>query len=537
MAHSENRLRTRVIRILTGIIPALLIIWYCRMVWTAPGTWFDDAFMYLRYAGNILAGHGFSWNPGDGQVYGVTSIAYAGIVTMARALFPTIPADVFLTRLSGLTGLLAMLLCSYAVSRGSRHRLSRFAIASVCVMPFFLFVPAMRFHALSGMETMLSIAANSVLIIAMLRLERDRSTSALIITAIAAWFAVLVRPDNGLFAVLAPAFILWIAYRSGARTILMYCGILAGLLILDSAIKFAVFGDVLPLSHFVKQRGFYDAYAGTPRWNPVRYLTAFLYALSPYWAVLILTARRERIGIIAAYLVPVALTAAYYFRVIQIMGDNFRFYAPAIPFIIVPALICLDDALGDLPSPSRLVRRIAPRIIAAGFCLTLVLIAGKYASPWYRARFLEPTTQYPGIAVDDENRPPQLGWTRSIEAASRIAGKLPPGSTIAATEIGRLAAENPHVNILDLSGLHDARIAQHGFSVEYLLERSPDLIWLPHPDYTAIVYSMISSDSFQEAYLFLPGILDYGIALRRDSSVIRGLVLTELEAVYGAHPR
>ena len=521
---------------LTAIIPAILVAWYCRMVWTAPGTLFDDAFMYLRYAGNILAGHGFSWNPGDGNVYGVTSIAYTGIVTIARAVFPDMPAGVFLTRLSGLTGLAAMLLCSYAVSRGARHRLNRFATASMCVIPFFLFVPALRFHALTGMETMLAIAANSVLIVAMLRLERDRNISALFLAAIAAWFTILVRPDNGLYAVFAPAFILWIAYRTGGRTVLVYCGILAGLLVLDSAIKLAVLGDVLPLSHYVKQRGFYDAYTGAPRWNPVRYLTAFLLALSPYWTVMILTIRRERAGIVAAYLIPVALTAAYYFRVLQIMGDNFRFYAPAAPFIIVPALICLDDALGDLPRPSLMFRTLAPRAVVAGLCLTAVLLAGRYASPWYSARFLEPAARYPEIAVDDENRPPHLGWTRSIEAASRIAGKLPPDSIIAATEIGRLAAENPHVAILDLTGLHDPRIAKHGFSVDYLLERAPDLIWCPHPEYTAIVYSMITSESFQQAYLFLPGMLDYGIAVRRNAPDVRGIVLRELETIYGARP-
>jgi hypothetical protein len=37
-----------------------------------PPTDFDDAYVYVRYANNLIDGHGLVWNPGGAAVYGVT---------------------------------------------------------------------------------------------------------------------------------------------------------------------------------------------------------------------------------------------------------------------------------------------------------------------------------------------------------------------------------------------------------------------------------------------------------------------------------
>jgi hypothetical protein len=53
----------------------------------APPTDFDDAYMYLRYAHNLLAGEGVAWNPGEGSVFGVTSLLHLALLTGLRWLF------------------------------------------------------------------------------------------------------------------------------------------------------------------------------------------------------------------------------------------------------------------------------------------------------------------------------------------------------------------------------------------------------------------------------------------------------------------
>src|SRR5512138_4009826 len=62
------------------------------MLTRAAPTDFDDAYMYLRYADHLLAGHGVAWNAGEGPVFGVTRLLHLGVVAVLRWLFPTAAA-------------------------------------------------------------------------------------------------------------------------------------------------------------------------------------------------------------------------------------------------------------------------------------------------------------------------------------------------------------------------------------------------------------------------------------------------------------
>ena len=75
----------------TLVIPLLMVGmvgFYAYRMLAAESTRVDDAYMFLRYADNILAGNGFAWNPDGPRTYGCTSIAHAFLVAGARALFP-----------------------------------------------------------------------------------------------------------------------------------------------------------------------------------------------------------------------------------------------------------------------------------------------------------------------------------------------------------------------------------------------------------------------------------------------------------------
>jgi hypothetical protein len=70
---------------------------------------------------------------------------------------------------------------------------------------------------------------------------------------------------------------------------------------------------------------------------------------------------------------------------------------------------------------------------------------------------------------------------------------------------------------VDPLGLHDPFFAHHGFSATEFLDRKPDLIWFPHPDYSKIISSILDDPKFWAEYDYYPEAFDYGLAIRRDS--------------------
>jgi hypothetical protein len=96
---------------------------------------------------------------------------------------------------------------------------------------------------------------------------------------------------------------------------------------------------------------------------------------------------------------------------------------------------------------------------------------------------------------------------------------LPRGTTIASSEVGYLGVAAPQVNVIDLEGLNDTQIALHGFQVDTLLARKPDIIWMPHTDYTYQRGLLMSDPGLLQQYDLYAGAADYGLAFRKDSAV------------------
>jgi hypothetical protein len=112
-----------------------------------------------------------------------------------------------------------------------------------------------------------------------------------------------------------------------------------------------------------------------------------------------------------------------------------------------------------------------------------------------------------------------------------LAASLPPGAVIAASEVGYLACSAPAATIIDLVGLNDTHIAVHGFSMDYLLSRSPDLIWFPDRDYTGLRAAFFSDARLFSRYVVIADALNYGVAIRRDSP-LRGAIEQHLLAIW-----
>src|SRR5436309_1282910 len=85
----------------------LLTIHYWAEVLSMRFPYFDDAYMYIRYANNILKGYGYSWNPDGHATYGCTDIVFTFMVALLRRCFPYLSDERTLLLCSSVSGYFA----------------------------------------------------------------------------------------------------------------------------------------------------------------------------------------------------------------------------------------------------------------------------------------------------------------------------------------------------------------------------------------------------------------------------------------------
>jgi len=209
---------------------------------------------------------------------------------------------------------------------------------------------------------------------------------------------------------------------------------------------------------------------------------------------------------------------------------------PAIPFVVFAAFVVMEDRLKNRYTVSMFKR--IPALI--------VFLAPIYFSPlttgiikrWENsvpaAQLCFPETNY---ATAGHSILEAIPWWVSIKYMSAVAGSLPSGIKIAATEYGYIASENTHAVIIDMAGLHDMELAQSGFSSASILSRRPDIVWMPHTDYTCFRTLLLDDPVFYENYAFYPEVFNYGVALRLNSRYFSEMQTT-LDSVFSlAYPR
>ncbi len=562
-------------------------------LYSSRPTRFDDSYMFLRYADNILAGHGHAWNPGGEQVYGSTSLLHVGVVTLVRFCCP-LPENVdaadatVLLIASALPGALMLLVLVVTCARCSTHPLlhNRYLLWAGLLLPVLVFDGTVRYHHQTGMDTMLAGLCNALLILFTMRLiarrsglaltncggrdpalsgqaltncgERDPELSGQALTygtvrrlvpvVLIGYLTFLARPDNGIYATLFPALCILLlganplakGRRSSLRLLGIFLSSLLAVLLIDGAVKWLVFGNPLPLAFYVKQHGAYQGYANPDGPNPWVHLATFLAVAIPYVCVMGLFAGRSASRTVAVFLLPVGLTFAYYFSVHQIMGGAGRFYFPSLPFFVVPAALAIDGRLRAVGEGEKVLgqRELLLRLAA----VALVVFVGRETLAQAAARY-QRTLPQPGTAAVGpdyetaaaEPLPPVDRW-QSILAVARIAHDAPAGTVIALSEHGLVGASAPQVVLIDLVGLHDKQFALDGFSAAELFRREPDLIWFPHYHYTHHVAGILHSEEFWRRYTFYPGAFDYGLAIRKDSvhfHELSRLVAREWKVMYG----
>jgi len=482
----------------------------------------DDAYMVLRYARQMLAGHGHAWNPDGRQVFGVTGTLHLLLVTALAGLLPL--GDGSLLALASLLftvlALGALAFVAVQLLRSPKLREQPWlAIAGVWlfVLPQRLFIS----QALNGMDCMSALFANTLVAGAALWLGRTGEPRALAASIGCAFLALVARPDDGIYGFHTPllAVALGSVPRRG-RLLLQLAGGLGLALGIYFGIAAAVFGNPLPLPFYAKSMGYFTEYTAARAWNPFEYLGLIAGAWMPVGVVVLFGATRRTARELFVLAAPVALTFAYYFTVIQIMGMGARYYMPATPFAALAGLIVVDDLVGAADGADQALRALGRRwpfalLLALGLPTALRDGQAAYAPP-----FEAQNPGFPGSCYERpaEGRLPPVNYDAVITDLSRLLKSLPPGARVALSEHGRIGAAAPQVSLDDLIALHDPEFAHRGFDPELELARKPDAIWLPHYFFVPLWHALAADPRLWDEYEVWPDALLYGFAIRRDGS-------------------
>ncbi len=502
---------------LLALAAFLWILHIFLFAWKRPLS-FDDSYMFYRYALHLREGMGLSWN-GDGvHTAGMTSIGWFAVVFLTSLL--PLGAGKALLLASFATGLLGIVLCCLGIAKLSRNvYLKQFLLVCPLLAIFLVSRTTFRANLVTGMDTMLSFASDAVLACAIWSWCEDRSrtwTRSVLVGLLGA-LSVIVRPENGLFAVLCPALAAFLLLDASRRRELVSVLVtFSGAVVLYAVAYRGYFHVWMPLSFYMKSGHAYQGYIGGWQWDPRGFVGRFLQIADMLLAVpLLFTTRRSR-RIAACYLIPVVATMLYLQTVMQIMGAAARYYVPFLAPVTVAAAWMADTSWREGAFSGIKLR---PALVAGLLAVLGLRGLAEYLNHSAKVHPRAISTAYaqPVLVTAAAAPLPEKSWWRVITLiGTGLVRPLPAGSTIAASEVGYIGAVAPRVNVIDLAGLNDSEIALHGFDMDRFLDRKPALIWFPHSDYTGQRYAMLCSPRLLREYVLIGGgAFDYSLAIRR----------------------
>ena len=220
---------------------------------TAYYTLFDDAMISMQYARNLAAGHGLVWNAGDVPVEGITNPLW----TLWMALLHLTGAPEAKLGLAVALTSAALLLAQLGVVRRIAAEVCERepAVADGALILVALSY-AMAFWSLRGMEVGALSCLVAVGALAVLRLRHGWTARRGAALAAVVALLPLVRMDGAVPAVVLAAFAALFAPpgRRG-RAAAMLLGALAASVAVQTALRLAYYGDLLPNTYYLKMAG------------------------------------------------------------------------------------------------------------------------------------------------------------------------------------------------------------------------------------------------------------------------------------------
>jgi arabinofuranosyltransferase len=414
----------------------------------------DDAFISFRYAHNLVAGHGLTFNPGGERVEGYTNFLWTLLMAVAIAchLDPVLVAQML-----GIgAGLAVLIVTERFARRAGLGPWSAFAPVLLAANP------AMVTWSSGGLETTLF----TLLVIAGAYLLTTEGGSGRIAGLVLA-LACLTRPEGILATVLVGAGLILASGRAAFGR-LRRAAPLVGLTVLAHELwRLSYYGSWLPNTFYAKtgdlrfqmQAG--AAYLGWP--------LAF-FAGGPLALALVAHGLKRRS-------VPCSISAVAFsgwiLYVGTIGGDGlpmYRFLVPALPFLailIVSALARLHDS-----------RPRAADLLAA-FLLAMTIVPG-----------------LTGVQSQYREWDAKVFVPKNVRVGKRLRGLIGPEASIALMPAGAIPYYSD-LRTLDMLALNDPIVAREKvrftfalaghwkYDAAAILRRRPDYVLLGNVDVTA----------------------------------------------------
>ncbi len=495
---------------------------------------FDDAYMFSRYAYNLAIHGEYAWNAGEPS-YGSTSVFNTFWLAIPYFFgLNKIWSDKTILLANTHFWLLATLVLWYKIvvflaknplnvsvlnleQENSKSENLDINIEEKTTRNLFFLVANLFFlfnifqkNLGNGMETTMSIFGNSALIFLLIKYRNTANFWQLFGVAFAAYCVFLIRPDCGLYATVFPVLFFY-AVGLPFKKIMQFAAIISAFLLLDSIVKYAYFGYILPLPFYVKKASFYEGYMDFRAWCPQQYLEPFLGVLMPAILSAALFLQKKDWKIAFAFAAPTLITMIYMTSVLQIMGDHSRYYMPSLPFILLGSL-AIANGFEKKISTNNLILLCS----AIVFCHFFVRFATTY-NVKQTAIAEEQAKKYPHIQFGHRVNGLYENWEAGLIGFSNILKKLPTNLNVAASEYGLASVENKETKIMDWAGLHNKDVA-FGRGFEQSLTRyKPELIWMPQPHDSKLYFNICSNKYFQENYDFYPNTMLYGMAIKKNS--------------------
>jgi arabinofuranosyltransferase len=413
----------------------------------------DDPFITLRYAANIVHGHGVVFNPGQ-RVEGYTSPLHLLLMTGVY-LLPGGHALLKAKLVSLLFGVLTLV--------AARRLLRVVELPPWGVTVGALLVGgswAMAVSAANGLETTLACLFTTLLVAQLVSGGGIRKP---VVAGLVSAGLVATRPEGFVVAVALAVASLALESRSvpRIRRCLWFAGALA-MQVLIELVRLAYYGQLLPNTYFAKHEA-----ASTALRNGLHYLWSlepgvpkplYVAALSVFVAGAWTLAR-------SSILRKLYLLVAIGSQVLVVLGTGGdwmlgdRFFAPVLPLTAVVLTIgtvtLLDAARRHHPFGSRAVHVAWCAALGCVLGLCAVLPIVRYDDPIWRS----------GWSFDDASLVTAGGF---VEFSGQLwPGGLamlrcvPSGSLVAYSEIGYAGFERQDLRFLDTRGLTDTAIADH----------------------------------------------------------------------------
>jgi len=397
---------------------------------------FDDSFITLRYARNLIEGHGLTWNAGERPIDGITNTGWALIIAAAGAFAPT--HLVAITRALGIVFgvcgiVLAVHIARRALGVGRRHW-------ALLVAWHLALAPFYARNASNGLESILvcALVLGCVALWQSILAEPERRAPWLLWAVLTgALFAS--RPDAPLFSVTGLCAVVFVVRgRPGARRNFLLAGAgAAGLIVAETVARIGYYGSAVPLPAYMKLRplaalapGMLRYTIGTNVFGVAGQLAIVALVLS--LAFCLRPATWPRLATVI--LLAAGAYVGYFLFVIPVMNVHWRFQVPVYAPMVVAAVIAAVPLIPQgAETRSRLARAVFAVVFATAALPDLPVYSGESAQQ-YRSR---ESYEEIGKSVAD---------LEGLSCATSEAGALPFFSGC---------------RTLDLGGLNDPFIAKH----------------------------------------------------------------------------